>query len=86
MARVNEEQLIGRIRKQLEQDPAIDDPMQIDLRVERRGGILKKNTVVNVSGRIRNEAEGRKIEETIRTAIGEADGVDVENNLVVPLI
>lgn len=86
MARVNEEDLIGRIRKQLEQEPAVDDPMQIDLLVKRRGGLLKRHTVINVSGRISNEVEGRKIEDAVRTAVSAMDGVEIENNLVVPLV
>ena len=86
MARINEDDLIKRIRNQLEQDPTVEDPMQIDLLVERRGVLFNRNTVVSVSGRIKNDAEGRKIEETVRSALPTNENVQVENNLVVPLV
>jgi hypothetical protein len=86
MARVDEDALIGRIRKQLEQEPAVEDPMQIDLVVERRGALLKRHTVVNISGRITNETQGRKIEDAVRTAVATEDNIEIENNLVVPLV
>ncbi|TVR67965.1 MAG: hypothetical protein EA427_11865 [Spirochaetaceae bacterium] len=86
MAKIDEQELIQRIRTQLEQEPAVEDPMQIDLVVERRGALLNRRTVVNVSGRIKDETEGRKIEDAIRTSVAGLDNVDVENNLVVPLI
>lgn len=86
MARVDEEALIGRIRKQLEQEPAVEDPMQIDLVVERRGALLNRRTVVNISGRIDNETQGRKIEDAVRTAVAAMEDIEIENNLVVPLV
>lgn len=86
MAKVNEADLIGRVRKKLEQEPTINDPMNIDLLLEYRGGLLKKRPVLLVSGRIRNEAEGSKIEDSIRSALNDPEEVTIENNLVVPLV
>lgn len=86
MAKIDEQELIQRIRKQLEQEPAVEDPMQIDLVVERRGALFNRRSVVNVSGRITDETQGRKIEDAIQSAVSGLDDVEVENNLVVPLV
>lgn len=86
MAKKEHEELVGKIRSRLEQEPALSDPLSITVDVNREGSILNRKTVLRVSGRISTEAEGEKVMDTVRSVVGDSDGVEVRNHLVVPLV
>ncbi|MDA3951416.1 MAG: hypothetical protein PF508_19570 [Spirochaeta sp.] len=86
MNKAQQEELAGRIRKRLDQEPTIADPSKISLRVEQRGLPLKRKTYVVLEGAIGNAEEGGKAETVTNAVIGGNDGVELENHLVVPLI
>ena len=86
MARMDRQAVSTQIRKRLEQEPAVADPTKITVDIEKKGTFLNRKYVVVLSGPVGSEAEGRRITKTVQDSFGERGEVEVENNLVVPLV
>ncbi|MFW5695061.1 MAG: hypothetical protein ACOCYB_07825 [Alkalispirochaeta sp.] len=86
MGRKQDEELVARVQQRLEQDHVVPDPSKISVKVERRGSLLNRETVVAVYGTIGSEPEGTRIMNSVNEAIKGDEKVEVENHLVVPLV
>ncbi|MFP4302191.1 MAG: hypothetical protein ACLFPW_01300 [Spirochaetaceae bacterium] len=85
MAKIDEKAVLDNVHRQLQQEPSLTDPTKISIEVEKRGSFLKRRPVLNVQGKIGNEAERKRIIEAVEKGLGTED-IEIEDHLVIPYI
>lgn len=85
MAKIDEKAILENVHQQLQQEPSLSDPTRISIELEKRGSIFKRRQVLNVQGKISNEAERKRIVEAVEKGVGN-DDVEIEDHLVIPYI
>ncbi|MFP4153609.1 MAG: hypothetical protein ACLFR8_01960 [Alkalispirochaeta sp.] len=85
MSKQEQERVIENVRRRLNEEASLVDPTKIVTTMEKRGGLFNRHHVVQVSGKISNEAERKRILDAVGSGVAGHD-VEIDDQLVIPIV